>query len=72
MVFRYTFRKIGGEGSDPSVKNVTLFFKGFPEPALVKLTAELFPRHTVGACLALAGACLEVAVELVPGEIKAL
>ena len=32
LVFRYTFRKKGGGGSDPSVKNVTLFFfnEGFP------------------------------------------
>ena len=34
MDFRYTFRKIGG--SDPSVKNVTLFFnEGFPNSIMM-------------------------------------
>ena len=34
MDFHYTFRKIGG--SDPSVKNVTLFFnKGFPNSIMM-------------------------------------
>ena len=38
LFFCYTFRKIGGGGADPNVKNVKLFFnEGFPYKA-IKIT----------------------------------